>query len=73
MLYIIDRIENGIAVCECKETGERLEIEVKVLPAKAKEGDIIKKDNDSYILDLSLTKKRKAELTDRLNRLFQKH
>jgi len=73
MVYIIDRIENGIAVCESLETGGKLEVEAKDLPKRAKEGDTIRDDGGTYLIDAALTKQRKSELSDRLDRLFKKH
>jgi len=73
MIYIIDRIENEIAVCESLNSGEKLEIGIANLPKNAKEGDAITKDGDIYTINYDLTKQRKAEMRERLNRLFQKH
>ena len=73
MAYIIDRIENGVASCECLETGDKLEIAASNLPKGAKEGDAIRNDGAGYTIDSAFTKQRKAELSDRLDKLFKKH
>jgi hypothetical protein len=73
MVYIIDRIENGIAVCECMESGSMLEIAIANLPKGVSEGDAIRGDDGSYILDSAMTKQRKTEMANRLDRLFKKH
>ena len=77
LTLVIDKIENGISVCECLETGERIEIPINSLPADAKESDIIREDKKNtesgksiYVIDVALTKDRLAEMTDRMNRLF---
>jgi len=66
-------MDNGIAICECLESGDRLELEINHLPENAKEGDVIRREGDGYVVDQALTKQRKDELTDRMNRLFKKH
>jgi hypothetical protein len=73
MVYTIDRVDSGIAVCENLETGKSIEIAMTSLPKGAKEGDVIRKDGDGYIIDSALTEQRKTELSDRLDRLFKKH
>ena len=73
MTYIIDRIESGIAVCECMTTGEAVEINTKNLPGDAREGDVIREDTEgSYIIDIALSKQRLADLTARMNALFKR-
>ncbi|MCL2043392.1 MAG: DUF3006 domain-containing protein [Treponema sp.] len=79
MHYIIDRIESGIAVCNSMATGaspgggEDIEIPVSELPPHSKEGNVLIKTNDGYVYDAELTAKRRANLTDRMNRLFDKN
>ena len=73
MVYVIDRIESGIAICESLETEANLEVAVDDLPHGAKEGDVIRKVEGNYIIDSELTRQRKTELSTRLNRLFKKH
>jgi len=73
MHYIVDRIESGIAICNCVPTGENLEIKAGELPTKTKEGDVLTKDGDRYVYDEGLTKKRLTNLTERMNRLFERN
>ena len=71
--YIIDRIENNKAICECVVSGVKIEINTKNLPADAKEGDAIRKDSENtYIIDLALSKQRLADLTARVDMLFKR-
>jgi formylmethanofuran dehydrogenase subunit A len=73
-MYIIDRIESGIAVCESVESNVTFEIAMTAIQKNAKEGDVIKKNGDDfYVIDAAVTKSRKAELTTRLDRLFKKN
>ena len=72
LTFIIDRIEEGIAVCENTETGAPVEIAANLLPKAAKEGDIIRKDSENtYTIDHAASKQRLAKLTERMNRLFR--
>jgi len=71
--YIVDRIESGIAICSCVQTGENLIIKKHELPKKIKEGDVLTKDGDGYKVDEEQTKKRLGNLTKRMNRLFDKY
>lgn len=63
MLWIVDRIENDIAVIET-ESGN-INIELKHLPEGTKEGSVIK-------LDLSAEdeQKRRKNICEKMNRLF---
>jgi len=72
MLYVIDRFEGAIAVCESLESGEKLQIMVRNLLSSASEGDVIRKAANGYIIDADATCQRKAELSDRLNRLYKR-
>lgn len=71
-MYIIDRIEEGIAVCE-SITGEiEIEIAKKDLPKGAKEGDIVCQTESGYILDKEASERRRLEMKARLHKLFEK-
>jgi len=72
-IYAVDRIENDIAVCECMESGERLNIDVSALPSGAKEGDVLMRDGDGFVIDKIQTEDRRERLSNRLNRLFEKN
>ena len=47
-ILVIDRIENNIAVCENRENGIIIEIDVSKLPDKIKQGSIIKYIDGNY-------------------------
>ena len=63
MLWIVDRIENGIAVIET-ESGT-LELELKYLPEGTKEGNVIK-----LTLSPEEEKKRRERIKKKMDRLF---
>ena len=72
-VYAIDRIENGTAICECVRTGMRITVDLRLLPPKSKEGDVLLQSADGFILDENITKQRLEHLTNRMNKLFDKH
>lgn len=65
-MLIIERISEDFAIIEDGE--KSFTINKEALPASAKEGDIIIKTNNKYIIDEEETKKRKAMI----NSLYQK-
>ena len=68
MNYVIDRIENGIAILE--NQAEILEISTSRLPKDAKEGHVLVKEGESYIIDHDLTNKRRGSIKNRLEKLL---
>ncbi len=63
MLWIVDRIENGIAIIET-ESGT-LELELKYLPEGTKEGSVIK-----LTLSPEEEQKRRERIKKKMDRLF---
>ena len=53
--FSIDRFEGNIAILENRKNGNKINVEKEKLPKEIKEGDIIKKINDKYILDEKTT------------------
>ena len=73
-MYIIDRIEGNIAICESyTEDGNILvvEIEKSKLPKNAKEGDCILKKDTKYIIDIKTTNERKQNIEQKFKSLFR--
>ena len=50
-VYLVERIEADIALCECLQSGARISVDVKHLPPSVIEGDIIRQDGDGFVLD----------------------
>jgi len=73
MTYIIDRIEDGIAVLECQATKEIIELPRKALPRGAREGQMLLKEEDGFVIDKAGTQKRKDEMRARLDRILGKN
>ncbi len=65
MKWIIDRIENNIAVCEL-ENGEMLDVKISALPKGIKEGDVI-----TLSVDKTETNERKERIDKLMNSLFK--
>lgn len=62
--FIVDRIEDSVAVLEC-ENMSSIEVQLSLLPEGTKEGNVLIFDGTSYSPD-------KAEETARRNRILQK-
>lgn len=61
MFGIIDRFEGNYAVIELPDK-KILNIEKSKIPLEAKEGDILKRVNDTLIIDDEETNKRRKEI-----------
>ena len=70
MRWIIDRLEDALAMCE-DENGEITPISRKKIPAEAKEGDILREEDGSFILSPQETEDRRREMKKRLMNLFK--
>ncbi len=72
MIYIVDRIEDNIAVLENKETNEIINIDISLLPTNLKEGNVLRYENNTYILDNDEEEKRRQLLLEKFNKLKNK-
>lgn len=62
-MYIIDRIEDNIAVCE-KEDGSMINIPVSIIKGKIGEGVVIVKEGEFFLVDKEKSIQRKKEIDD---------
>lgn len=69
-MLIIDRFEGDFAIVETDED-TFMQIPKAALPQDAKEGDIIIKVDDEYIIDYENTKKRRQKIIDMQNSLWE--
>lgn len=69
-MTVIDRFENDKAVLEVD--GEIIQTERFLLPENAHEGDVLIKINDEWIIDVSATEKRRADIRELMKRLMKK-
>lgn len=65
-MLIIDRIEEGIAVCE-GDNGEKRSL--TQFPPEAKEGDVLTKTDEGWKVDAVQTEKRREEVLKRVRRI----
>ena len=70
MKYIIDRFEGDIAVCECADSGETVNLHRSLFMYNAKEGDAVTEQDGKYILDNIESDKRRKTSKQRLAALF---
>ena len=68
--FVVDRVENNIAVLECPD-GKFLNVEVDSLPFKVREGNVLLKQSDGTLtLSNDEEKKRKAEAYSLQEKIF---
>ena len=72
MTYVIDRIEDGIAVLECMTTDEIIELPKEALPKTAREGHIVIRDGDTFTIDREATQRRREQIRERLERILRR-
>lgn len=69
MKYVIDRIENEIAILESLETQLKKELPVSELPEGIKEGNVLIYEKDSYTIDIQEEKERRESLKRKFDML----
>ncbi len=70
-MLIVDRIENGIAVIE-KDGNSHFEVKCALLPMSIREGDVIKSENEKYVIDYEATMERRNQVKNFQKRLQEK-
>ena len=70
MKYIIDRLEEGLAICDT-ELRKRISVPVSHLPKGIKEGDVLREEEGRFSLDSEETDKRRREMKKKLMDLFE--
>ena len=69
MKYAIDKILNNIVTIENLDTKEIKNISIKKFPNNIKEGNIVVKKNNKYVIDKELENTRRKLIKDKVNRL----
>ena len=64
LMYTLDRFESGFAVLEDRNTKKMIDVPISNIPSNAKEGDILKLSNGSYVIDYEET----TEVSDRIRK-----
>ena len=72
MNYIVDRIEEALAVCE-KEDKRMEKIPLNRLPKGIKDGDILCEKDGQFSIDQEKTAQRREAAREKLDRLFGKN
>ncbi len=68
-IYVIDRIEEGIAVL-VRDLGEKMEVPLSSLPSGAHEGSCLRPCERGFALDEGEEDTRKRRIEQKLNSLF---
>lgn len=69
MKFVVDRIIDDIVVLEEISTKEKREINLNLLPIDVSDGNVLKYENDCYILDSDCEGERRKLLREKLNKL----
>lgn len=69
-IFVIDRIENNIAVCENRSTGKMTEIEISKLPKDIKEGSVLKYENGEYKIDIEEQKNIEERIKEKMRNIW---
>lgn len=70
MNYIIDRIEEGTAICE-DEHKNMISIAAGLLPGGLKEGDVIREEKGQFLPDPEASARRRQAMKRKLTDLFE--
>lgn len=71
MKYIIDRIENDIVICENQESKAMENFHKNLFPSEIKDGDVVIKENDKFIIDKAETKEKKKAIEELMKKLMK--
>ena len=70
MKIIIDRLEGNYAVCESNKK-EIIKLDRTIIPADAKEGDVLIMKGGIFILDSSETTRRRTKIEELMNDVWE--
>ncbi len=68
-MYTLDRFEGDFAVLENRNTKQMTDIPISNIPSKAKEGDILKFSNGSYVVDYEETRAVSDKIREKMDNL----
>lgn len=68
-LYTLDRFEGNFAILENRTTKKMTDIPISNIPSNAKEGDILKLSNGSYVIDYKETNIVSDRIRDKMDNL----
>jgi len=67
---IVDRFEGGFAVCE-QEDGSMVDVDMKLLPKRTREGDVLRVENGVYTVDADATLERTKRIRQLMGELWE--
>lgn len=70
--FVVDRIENNVAVCENRDTGKMVEIPVEKLPQEIKDGTVITEKNGHYEIDKAKQEEIENRIEEKMNDIWKK-
>ncbi len=68
-IFTLDRFEGDFAVLENRNTKEMTDIPISNIPSNAKEGDILKLSNGSYVIDYEETRAVSDRIREKMDSL----
>ena len=68
-MFTLDRFESDFAVLENRNTKEMTDIPISNIPSNAKEGDILKFSNGSYVVDYEETRMVSDKIREKMDNL----
>lgn len=68
-MYTLDRFEGNFAILENRNTKEMTDIPISNIPSNAKEGDILKLSNGSYVVDYEETRTVSDKIREKMDNL----
>lgn len=71
MKYSVERIEDNIALCE-DDLGKTIKLRLDELPKGTREGDIIEKTENGFIIDADETQLRRKKMAEMQRNIFGK-
>jgi len=68
-MIIIDRIDNGFAICEIDQN-RHIDIPLNLIEGSPKEGDVLIKKGENYIIDRAKTETRRKKIISLQDDIF---
>lgn len=68
-MFTLDRFEGDFAILENRNTKEMTDIPISNIPSNAKEGDILKLSNGSYVVDYEETRAVSDKIREKMDKL----
>lgn len=68
--FTVDRFEGNMAVLENRETGEMINVHKNELPKDAKEGSVLKINENKYELDIEEQKQTEERIKNKMDKLW---